>query len=253
MKKVDTIYAVILAGGNGTRMQSNLPKQFMSLGGTPIFIRSLQTLLSEPRIRQVWVGSNGDWLDLARQQVAEFCGKDPRIHLCEGGADREGTLLNTLHALCAENDVGDDDVVLIHDAVRPFATRRIIRDVIAELSHCDVCNTVVPVNDTIVQSADGSSITGMPRRSELFAGQSPQGFRIRALLHAFDMLLERGHTIVIIEHNIDVIKCADHVIDLGPEGGDAGGNLVVCGTPEQVAACPTSHTARFLRPKLSFE
>ena len=73
---------------------------------------------------------------------------------------------------------------------------------------------------------------------------------INTLLHAFGMLIERGHTVVIIEHNVDVIKCADHVIDLGPEGGDEGGNLVVCGTPEQVAACPTSHTARFLAPKL---
>ncbi|MBP5561530.1 MAG: excinuclease ABC subunit UvrA [Muribaculaceae bacterium] len=73
---------------------------------------------------------------------------------------------------------------------------------------------------------------------------------INTLLHAFGMLIERGHTVVIIEHNVDVIKCADHVIDLGPEGGDEGGNLVVCGTPEEVAACPTSHTARFLAPKL---
>ena len=76
---------------------------------------------------------------------------------------------------------------------------------------------------------------------------------INTLLHAFDMLLERGHTIVIIEHNVDVIKCADHIIDLGPEGGNEGGNLVACGTPEQIAACPASHTARFLRPKLDLK
>ena len=188
MKKIGKVYGVILAGGSGRRMNSPTPKQFLHLGGVPIFIHSVRALLSEPQIAELWIGSNGDWLDLARQQISEFCGNDPRIHVCEGGADREGTLLNTLAAIRNANTVGDDDIVLIHDAVRPFATRRIIRDVIDEMAHCDVCNTVVPVNDTIVQSADGTRISGMPRRSELFAGQSPQGFRINALLNAFDRL-----------------------------------------------------------------
>ena len=70
---------------------------------------------------------------------------------------------------------------------------------------------------------------------------------IKRLLHAFDALIERGHSLVVIEHNLDVIKCADHIIDLGPEGGDRGGNLVVAGTPEEVAACPESLTGQYLK------
>jgi len=73
---------------------------------------------------------------------------------------------------------------------------------------------------------------------------------IRRLLASFNALIERGHTIVVIEHNLDVIKMADYIIDLGPEGGAAGGNIVVTGTPEQVAACAESHTGRFLREKM---
>ena len=73
---------------------------------------------------------------------------------------------------------------------------------------------------------------------------------IRKLLTAFDSLISRGHTIIIIEHNLDVIKCADHVIDLGPEGGDRGGHLVVSGTPEEVARCNDSYTGHFLREKM---
>ena len=73
---------------------------------------------------------------------------------------------------------------------------------------------------------------------------------IKKLLEAFDSLISRGHTIVIIEHNLDVIKCADHIIDLGPEGGDRGGYLVVTGTPEEVAACAASYTGQFLKEKL---
>ena len=74
---------------------------------------------------------------------------------------------------------------------------------------------------------------------------------IKKLLEAFDALISRGHTIVIIEHNMDVIKCADHVIDLGPEGGEKGGNLVACGTPEEVAKCALSYTGQFLKEKLA--
>ncbi len=73
---------------------------------------------------------------------------------------------------------------------------------------------------------------------------------IKTLLKAFNALIDRGHTVVIIEHNMDVIKCADHIIDLGPEGGDAGGYLVCAGTPEEVAQCPESHTGRYLKEKL---
>ncbi|MCM1021821.1 MAG: excinuclease ABC subunit UvrA [Muribaculum sp.] len=73
---------------------------------------------------------------------------------------------------------------------------------------------------------------------------------INTLMKSLDRLIEQGHTVVIIEHNLDVIKCADHVIDIGPDGGDNGGNLVVCGTPEQVATCPESHTGRYLAEKL---
>ncbi len=73
---------------------------------------------------------------------------------------------------------------------------------------------------------------------------------IKTLLAAFQALIERGHTIIIIEHNMDVIKCADHVIDIGPNGGEQGGNIVCEGTPEMVAQCETSHTGRFLKEKL---
>ena len=73
---------------------------------------------------------------------------------------------------------------------------------------------------------------------------------IKKLLASFDALISRGHSIVIIEHNMEVIKCADHVIDIGPEGGDRGGQLVACGTPEEVAQCKESYTGRFLKEKI---
>ncbi len=76
---------------------------------------------------------------------------------------------------------------------------------------------------------------------------------IKQLLAVLHQLRDHGNTIVVIEHNLDVIKTADWLIDMGPEGGDKGGEVLVVGTPEQIAAHPDSHTGRFLRPVLERE
>ena len=73
---------------------------------------------------------------------------------------------------------------------------------------------------------------------------------IKTLLKAFDALIAKGHTVIIIEHNMEVIKCADHIIDIGPEGGERGGNLVFEGTPEALVGCECSYTGKFLKEKL---
>jgi excinuclease ABC subunit A len=74
---------------------------------------------------------------------------------------------------------------------------------------------------------------------------------VRKLLGVLQSLVDRGNTVLVIEHNLDVIKTADWVIDLGPEGGPGGGAVVAAGTPEDVAAVPESHTGRYLRPLLT--
>ncbi|MFT7378971.1 MAG: excinuclease ABC subunit A, partial [Bacteroidia bacterium] len=73
---------------------------------------------------------------------------------------------------------------------------------------------------------------------------------IKKLLKSFNALIDKGHSVVVIEHNLDVVKCADWVIDLGPEGGDRGGELMFAGTPEDLAKCKTSMTGQFLKEKM---
>jgi len=73
---------------------------------------------------------------------------------------------------------------------------------------------------------------------------------IKTLMKAFDALIAKGHTVIIIEHNLEVIKCADHIIDIGPEGGNKGGNLVFEGTPEDILKCKDSYTGKFLKDKM---
>ena len=73
---------------------------------------------------------------------------------------------------------------------------------------------------------------------------------VQQLLAILQRLTDAGNTVIVIEHNLDVIKCADYIIDLGPEGGEGGGTLVACGTPEEVAQNPASYTGQYLRRML---
>ena len=73
---------------------------------------------------------------------------------------------------------------------------------------------------------------------------------LQKLLAVLDRLADQGNTLVVIEHNLDVIKCADWIIDLGPEGGDRGGTVVSAGTPEEIARCRASYAGRYLKPVL---
>ena len=76
---------------------------------------------------------------------------------------------------------------------------------------------------------------------------------MRRLLHVLQRLVDVGNTVLVIEHNLDVIKSADWIVDLGPEGGSGGGAVIAEGTPEQVAKVPESHTGRFLAPMLGID
>ncbi|MGB5417293.1 MAG: excinuclease ABC subunit A, partial [Algibacter sp.] len=73
---------------------------------------------------------------------------------------------------------------------------------------------------------------------------------IQKLLKSFNALITKGHSIIVVEHNIDLIKCADYIIDLGPTGGEKGGNLVASGTPEDIVKVKTSETGKYLKDKL---
>ena len=95
----------------------------------------------------------------------------------------------------------------------------------------------------------------MPQRGTLFLFDEPTtGLHfddVRVLLQVFQRIVDAGHSVVVIEHNLDVIKCADWVIDLGPDAGERGGELVMAGTPEDVSGCPASHTGKYLREVLA--
>lgn len=185
------IYAAVLAGGKGTRMGStDVPKQFLELDGKPIIIHTVEKMLMCDRFEKVIIGINPDWKSYCEDLIEKHIGKNDRIIVCAGGSDRNGTLCNVIDVIKETNGLNDDDIIVTHDAVRPFVTKRIIEDNIEAALKFGACDTVVPATDTIVRSDDGNSISEIPERSRLYQGQTPQSFNIKLLMDSFNALTD---------------------------------------------------------------
>ena len=157
------IYAAILAGGKGSRMGStDVPKQFLELDGKPIIIHTIEKMLMCDRFEKVIIGINPDWKSYCEDLIAKHIGDNDKIIVCAGGADRNGTLTNVIDVIDGINGIGDDDIIVTHDAVRPFVTKRIIEDNIDAALKYGACDTVVPATDTIVRSDEGKVISVVP-------------------------------------------------------------------------------------------
>lgn len=184
------ITAAILAGGSGTRMNiSNMPKQFLNLGARPIILHTLEKFLTVSEIDTVYIGVHPDWLDYLQDIIhGELPHMAHRIEVVAGGKDRNGTILNIIEAMEAKRTVEEDDILITHDAVRPFVSRKMILDNIEYARKYDAVDTVVPAVDTIVESVDGTVITSIPDRSKLFQGQTPQTFHVKDFLTLYERL-----------------------------------------------------------------
>lgn len=181
------IYAQILAGGKGTRMGNvPMPKQFLTLADKPILIHTVEKFVLENRFDAILVVCPADWLSHTQDLINKYI-SDDRVKVVTGGAERNDTLMKGIEYIHENYGSHDDDVVVAHDAVRPFITQRIINDNIeAVLSH-DAVDTVVPAIDTIVQGTKGT-IDDIPVRSTMYQGQTPQSFNIKSLVAAYSQL-----------------------------------------------------------------
>ena len=201
------IYAAILAGGIGSRMQNtDLPKQFLDLGDKPILLHTVEKVLMNNRIDRVYIGINPDWQTYCEDLIAKHMAGEKRLTVVPGGKDRNGTIINILSAIEAEYGIGENDVIVTHDAVRPFVTQRILDENIDAALACGACDTVVKAADTIVRSEDGEVITEIPPRDPLYQGQTPQSFNIKLLQSCFATMTEEERGILTDACKICVLK-----------------------------------------------
>ncbi|AHG85692.1 2-C-methyl-D-erythritol 4-phosphate cytidylyltransferase [Bibersteinia trehalosi] len=184
------IYAGILAGGKGTRMGiTDLPKQFLELGKKPIIIHTIEKFMLIPEFKKVVLGIHPDWVIYMEDLVDKYLSiyKD-RIVITAGGEDRNSTIENVIRAIEQIAPINDEDIIVTHDAVRPFLTLRIIEDNIRLAQQCDAVDTVVEAIDTIVESLDNTTITSIPERKYYYQGQTPQSFKMKDFLTQYQAL-----------------------------------------------------------------
>ena len=177
------VFAIFPAAGLGTRMAGPQPKQFLALDGIPILIHSLRAFAQVERVTSIHVAVRKTEMERTKAQAAEF-GFNGRVQVVEGGDKRQESVANALAALPA----GEDDVVLVHDAVRPLIdTATIERTIDAVVEH-GAAIVGLPAVDTIKQverTAHGALVTATIPREFIVLAQTPQGFRFGLLERAF--------------------------------------------------------------------
>jgi len=195
----------ILAGGTGTRMgRTDLPKQFLMLGEKPIIIHTIEQFLIAPDINHIIVAVPENWISYTQDIINKYC-SDNRINVIQGGSDRNGTIMN-ICTYIHENFKGEDNIVVTHDAVRPFLTQRIIKDNIELCKKYGATDTVIPATDTIVESKNGNIISNIPVRKEMYQGQTPQSFKVENFMNEYNSLTEDEKQILTDACKVYVIK-----------------------------------------------
>jgi 2-C-methyl-D-erythritol 4-phosphate cytidylyltransferase len=190
------VVVIIPAAGLGTRMapvpggakgkqKKATSKQFTELGGTPILVRTLRKFVAVDAVAEIWVALRENEMEGFRARLKNEAGLKKKIELVAGGEHRQQSVENALRAISAASD----DIVLVHDAVRPFVTAEVIQSVIAAAQKYGAAIAGLPAVDTVKQverTADGAVIKATIPRAGVVLAQTPQGFRYSVIKKAFD-------------------------------------------------------------------
>lgn len=200
------VFGAILAGGKGTRMGIDKPKQFLMLGSRPIIIHTIEKFILSPDIDEIYVGVHPDWIDYTEDLIKKYIDSDKNIILVPGGTDRNSTIFNIIDEIEKRNGDDEDNIIVTHDSVRPFVTLRIIGENVEMAKECGAVDTVISAVDTIVVSEDGEKITSIPDRRQMFQGQTPQTFKISKLKELYNDLSDDEKEILTDACKISVVR-----------------------------------------------
>ena len=182
------IFGVVLAGGIGSRMNNGIPKQFINLNGKPIIIRTIEKLLYSKYIDNLIIVVHPDFKNYLNGLLKDFNISKSQIRIVDGGNTRLNSIENSINMI-TNISVSDDDIVVIHDAVRPFLSKSLIKSSIINAEMYGVCVATVPVTDTIYNVANGY-INNFPDRSVLYNGQTPDSFKLSIIKKALNLLTD---------------------------------------------------------------
>lgn len=201
------VYGVILAGGIGSRMGGDKPKQYLTVKDKPIIIYTIEKFFAVPEFEKIIVLCPKQWVEHTKNLIEKHIApaKD-RVAVIEGGNTRNETIMNAINFIEDEGKLDNDTIIVTHDSVRPFVTNRIIEENIENAKQFGACDTVVPSTDTIVEALDNQFISSIPDRSKMYQGQTPQSFNALKLKNMYYSLTEEEKDILTDAAKIFVIK-----------------------------------------------
>lgn len=184
MDKIRRVHAIILGGGSGNRAKLNVPKQFIKIGGKTVFEHTIEVFERHQLIDNIIVICPSTYRYLVEEMVLKNRYKKVSKILNGGETRRESSFIGV------SSIEEDEDIVLIHDAVRPFLSDRIINDCIKALEFYDAVDVAIPADDTIIRINDDNFIEDIPPRRYFMRGQTPQGFKVGVIKKAHQMALK---------------------------------------------------------------
>lgn len=177
------VVAIIFSGGSGTRMGSDIPKQFIEIAGAPVLAHTLKLFQDHPLIDRIILVANQYFVQETKSLCDKFkIGKVSCV--VAGGDSAQDSIYNGLSA--AKERFGDDSIVLLHDGVRPYVKADVISSVIEGVKKNGNAITYTPCYETIVLSKNAEDIDGIPSRGESYTAQAPQGFILKDILAAHE-------------------------------------------------------------------
>lgn len=173
---------MIMAGGIGSRMNSpELPKQFIKIDNEPIIIKTIRNFTEFGAFEAGIICCPVDWIEYMKSLLFEYKLSSENIFVIPGGSNRNLSVKNGCRFITEHYNITDDDIVLTHDAVRPFINSRIIKDNITAVKEFGSANTVMPVYDSIISSVDKDFVFENVPRNNIFRVQTPQSFKVNQL------------------------------------------------------------------------
>ncbi len=186
---IDKKIALIIAGGKGVRMHQDIPKQFLEVNKKPVIIYTLETFEKHPEIDVIVVACLSGW-----EQILSEYAKQYRIsklqYIVTGGETGQESIKNGLFEI--EKHFSKDDIVLIHDAIRPLVSPEIISDCIRVTLRYGCAITAIPCAEAMIQTIDGVRSTGSYPRDRLKRTQTPQGFRLGEICEVHREAMKQG-------------------------------------------------------------
>jgi len=183
--------ALIIAGGSGARMHQDIPKQFLNIFDKPVILYTLEAFQRHPQIDAIEVVLLDGWQEILRAYCNQF-NITKLVGIVKGGQCGQESIRNGVMDL--EERFGPDNIVLVHDAIRPMVSEAIISDCIRVCREHGNATTVIPCAEAMLTTSDGGSSDGQINRSSLKRTQTPQAFRLGDLADAHREALSRGIT-----------------------------------------------------------